>query len=421
VEPFITLAISLGLGLVIGLQRERTEAHFGGIRTFPLISILGTLCGMLADRFGAWPIGAGLLAMVGTLAVANWLKAPEKDSEHGQTTEIAALVTFVLGAYLPSGDRSLAAVACGLVVILLHLKEPMPRFVRKMGPKDMTALRQFVVVSLIILPLLPDRAFGPWQVLNPFDIWRMVVLIIGLSLVGYIIYKFVGRSASALMGGLLGGLISSTATTVSYARRAKAAPAAHPLAVVAILIASGVAYLRVLIEVGLFAPSHLGPLLPPLAAALVWVSLIAGAAFLFFRGDGGELPEPGNPAELKTALIFGLIYALVTLAVAAVQRYLGAGALYGVAIISGLTDMDAITLSLARLTESNQLEPSSAWRLILAASLSNFVFKGAVGALLGGGRFGLRLVPFFAVAVLGGVLLIVLWPATPAPTGAVSQ
>ena len=410
-EPFITLGISLGLGLLIGLQRERTEARFGGIRTFPLISLFGTFCGMIAEKFGAWPIGAGLVAIFGMLAIANWLSARQEDSEHGQTTEITALLTFAIGAYLPLGDRALAAVAAGLVVVLLHLKEPMHTFVRKMGPKDMTALMQFVVVSLIILPLLPNRTFGPLKVLNPFDIWRMVVLIIGLSLTGYIIYKFIGRTASAVVGGILGGLISSTATTVSYARRARTVPAAHALAVVVVLIASAVSYFRVIIEVSLFAPSHLGRMLPPLIAALVWVSVVAAVAFVLFRGEGEEMPEPGNPAELKTALIFGVLYAFITLAVTAARQYFGEGALYGVAIISGLTDMDAITLSLARMAESNHLEPANAWRLVLAASLSNFVFKGAIAAFLGGWRFGLRLAPFFAVAFAGGLLLIWLWPA----------
>ena len=409
-EPFITLGISLGLGLLIGLQRERTEARFGGIRTFPLISLFGTFCGMLGEAYGAWPVAAGIVAIFGTLAIANWLTAQREESEHGQTTEIAALLTFAIGAYLPRGERPVAMAAAGLAVILLHLKEPMHVFVRKMGPKDIAGIMQFVVISLIILPLLPNRAYGPLQVLNPFDIWRMIVLIVGLSLTGYIIYKLVGGTASVVLGGILGGLISSTATTVSYARRAKAVPAAHALAVTVILIASAVSYLRVIIEVSLIAPSKLGALLPPLTIALVWASVTAAVALLFFRGAGEKMPEPGNPAELKGAVIFGIIYAVITFAVAAVKQYFGSAGLYGVAIISGLTDMDAITLSLSRMVEGNQLDPHNAWRLILAASLANFVFKGIVGALLGGWRFGLRLAPFFGVTLLGGLVLILFWP-----------
>jgi uncharacterized membrane protein (DUF4010 family) len=404
------MGISLGIGLLIGLQRERTEGRFGGIRTFPLISLFGTFCGMLGEVHGAWPIAAGIVAIFGTLAIANWLSAQREESEHGQTTEIAALLTFAIGAYLPSGDRALALVAAGLIVILLHLKEPMHFFVRKMGPKDIAGIMQLVVISLIILPLVPNRPFGPLKVLNPFDIWRMVVLIVGLSLTGYIIYKLVGRTASTVLGGILGGLISSTATTVSYARRAKEDSKAYTLAVAVILIASAVSYFRVLLEVFLIAPSNLRALLPPLTTALVWTSAVAAVAFLFFRGGHEEMPEPANPAELKSALVFGILYALVTLAVAMVKQRFDPSALYIVAILSGLTDMDAITLSLSRMVEANQLDPQNAWRLILAASLSNFVFKGIAATFLGGWRFGLRLAPFFAMALLGGIAVILLWP-----------
>jgi len=111
VQPFVTLGISLGLGLLIGLQRERTESRFGGIRTFPLISLFGTFCGMFALDYGAWPIAAGVIVIFGTLVIANRLAAHREESEHGQTTEIAALLTFAIGAYLPAGDRALAAVA----------------------------------------------------------------------------------------------------------------------------------------------------------------------------------------------------------------------------------------------------------------------------------------------------------------------
>ncbi len=409
-ESFIILAVSLGLGLIIGLQRQRTEDRFGGIRTFPLISLFGTFCGMLAVPYGAWPIAAGIIAIFGTLAISNWLSARRTKSEHGQTTEVTALLTFAIGAYLPSGERSLAAVATGLVVILLHLKEPMHVFVRKMGPKDVSGIMTFVVISLIILPLLPNRPFGPFQVLNPFDIWRMIVLIVGLSLTGYIVYKIVHRTASALLGGLLGGLISSTATTVSYARRAREAPAARRLAVAVIMVASAISYLRVIVEVSLIAPSHLGGMLLPLMVALLWSGIIAGVAFFFFRGERQEMPPPANPAELKSALIFGLLYALVTLAVAAARRYLDSTGLYLVAIISGLTDMDAITLSVARMVEGKTLEADSAWRLILAASLSNAVFKGIVASVLGGVKLALRLAPYFGAVLVGGLILIWLWP-----------
>jgi uncharacterized membrane protein (DUF4010 family) len=412
VKPYFTLGIALGLGLLIGLQRERSESRFGGIRTFPLISLFGAFCGMLAHGYSGWPIAAGILAVVTMLALANWFSHGDGQNDRGQTTEVAALLTFAIGAYLPHGDPSLAGLAAGLTVILLHLKEPMHTFVQKMGPKDMTGLMQFVVVSLIILPLLPNRTFGPFNVLNPYDIWRMVVLIVALSLTGYVIYKVIGGTASTLIGGLLGGLISSTATTVSYARHAKDSPTAQGLAITVILIASAVSYYRIIVEVSLIARSKTAALLPPLIACALWVSAVAAVAFFILRKESEKMPEPDNPAELKSAIVFGVIYGLISFAAAAVKHYFGNSALYGVAIVSGLTDMDAITLSLSRMAEADALEPANAWRLILAASVSNFVFKGVTASFLAGGRFGLKLAPFFAAAVAGGFVVIWLWPSS---------
>lgn len=409
-EPFVTLGLSLGLGLLIGLQRERTDSQLGGIRTFPLISMLGTVCGMIAFAHGVWVLVAGFLATFGVLAISNFLQAQRSESETGQTTEVAALLTFALGAYLVQGDYAFALAAGGIIVLLLHAKQPMHDFVRTIGSKDMASIMQFVVISLIILPVLPDRNYGPFAVLNPFDIWRMVVLIVGISLAGYIAYKLLGSRVGTWLGGVLGGMISSTATTVSYSRRAKGAPAAHKLAVVAILIASAMAYVRVILELGVVARSNFGALVPPVAAMLLWISLIAGAGLLLHREKSAEIPPPDNPAELKGALFFGMIYAVVLVAVEAAKQYLGSKGLYAVALISGLTDMDAITLSLSRMVEGGELAPTLGWRLILVASLANLLFKWLAASFLGGWKFGIRLGMFFTIAAGGGLAIVLLWP-----------
>lgn len=409
-EPFVTLGISLGLGMLIGLQRERTERQLGGIRTFPLISLLGTFCGMLAVSHGAWILAAGFLVTFGVLAISNFLQAGKPEIETGQTTEVAALLTYAIGAYLVEGNRAAAIAGGGVVVLLLHAKEPMHSFVEKMGRKDIEAIMQFVVISLIILPLLPDRNYGPFKVLNPFDIWRMVALIVGISLAGYVVYKLLGSRAGTLLGGVLGGMISSTATTVSYARRAKDSVKAHKLAVTAILIASAIAYVRVIVEVTVVAPRSAGALVLPFAAVLVWVALVAAASYLFHREKTEEIPPSENPAELKSAVIFGLIYAVVLVAVASAKHYFGSAGLYGVALISGLTDMDAITLSISRMVEAGTIGASAGWKLIMIASLANLVFKGVAAGVLGGWRFGVRLGGFFAVIAAGAILLIWLWP-----------
>jgi len=410
-RDFLPLGISLGLGLLIGLQRERTDSHLGGIRTFPLISLLGTVCAMLANRFGWAPLLGGFIGVAGTLVVANYLRSrSDPASEVGQTTEVAALLTFALGAYVVNGDWSIAFVAAGIIVILLHLKAPMHGFVRAMGERDMKAVMQFVVITLIVLPLLPNRAYGPYKVLNPHDIWRMVVLIVAISLSGYVAYKVLGQRAGTFLGGILGGLISSTATTVSYSRRCREAPDIYPLAMFVIIIASAVAYARVLIEIAAVAPSHVNTMGLPLGAMLAWMLVIAVALFFHARGREAKVPEPSNPAELKSALLFGALYALVIFAVGAAKQHLGEGALYGIAIVSGLTDMDAITLSIARMVDQNRIDPANGWHLILTASLSNLAFKAGVGVFLGGWRFGVRLLLASGAGIAGGLLLLFLWP-----------
>lgn len=410
VDPFLTLGISLGLGLLIGLQRERTENRLGGIRTFPLISLFGTFCGWLAARHGGWIVGVGLASALGIMLVSRFQRSRGEEAEPGQTTEVAALLTFALGAYLPGGSPSVAAVAAGVLIVLLHLKEPMHYFVEKMGRRDMTGLVQFVVITLIIFPLLPDSEYGPFAVLNPSDIWRMVVLIVGISLAGYVLYKTIGERAGTFLGGVLGGIISSTAATVSFARRTKCAPESAPMAAIAIGLASAMAYVRVAVELGVIARSHFPQMILPFTAMAVWSFGLAGATFWLSRQAGEDLPAPTNPADLKSALAFGAIYAVVLVAVAGVKQQFGSAALYGVAVISGLPNMDAITLSISRLVEAQRLEAGEGWRLILVASLSNLVFKAVVAGALGGRRLAERVGLLLGLILAGGLAVLWMWP-----------
>jgi uncharacterized membrane protein (DUF4010 family) len=411
-DVFVTLGISLGVGLLIGLQRERVEAGVGGIRTFPLISLFGTLCGLLAAKLGWGVLLAGFLSVIGVLVISNLAKLRGENPDPGQTTEVAVLLTFAIGAYLVEGSRAVAFVVAGITVVLLYLKQPMHQVVGKMGEHDVAAVMKFVVISLIVWPLLPNRAFGPYQVLNPYDIWRMVVLIVALSLTGYVAYKIWGQRAGTFLAGILGGLISSTATTVSYARRSKHAPQAQKLTAFVILTASVVAYVRVLVEIAVVAGGSFNRMAGPLIAMAAWMAAISAIAFWIFRGGTEELPELSNPAELKSALIFAAIYAAIIFAVGGAKERLGSGALYGIAIISGLTDMDAITLSIARMVEQDRINTDNGWHLILVASLANLVFKAGVGTFLGGWRFGLRLLVLFGIGLLGGIAILFLWPYT---------
>jgi uncharacterized membrane protein (DUF4010 family) len=369
------LAVSFGLGLLLGLQRERTESSIGGIRTFPLIALFGTVCALLGKTFGGWLVAAGLLALVAIVVYSNFAKMKSGDIDPGMTTEVAALLLYGLGAYVVIGSMIVAVVVGGAMAVLLHFKKPLHALAGAIGERDMRAIMQFVLLSLVILPVLPHQDFGPYGVWNPFQIWLMVVLIVGISLTGYIAYKFLGAQRGTLLAGVLGGLISSTATTVSYARRTMENTKIVNLAAVVIMIASCISLGRVLIEMAVVAPVAFASMAPPVAAILAVSIIIAVAMFVRQPSRDAQMPEQKNPAELKTAFIFAAIYAIVLVAVAVAKEHFGSAGFYAVAIVSGLTDMDAITLSLARLVESGRTDPSTGWRAILIAAMSNLVFK----------------------------------------------
>jgi uncharacterized membrane protein (DUF4010 family) len=308
------------------------------------------------------------------------------------------------------GSMTVAVVLTGVIALLLHLREPLHQFAGRMGEKDVRAIMQLVLIALVILPILPDRTFGPYGVLNPYQSWWMVVLIVSLSLLGYVAYKLFGGSAGAALSGVLGGLISSTATTVSYARRSREDPEASRLAALVVMIASAVVFARLLVEIGAVARGSFLALAPPIAAMLGLALVLSAASWLLSRKGEADPPEQENPAELKSAVLFGLLYAGVLLAVAFARDRFGTAGLYTVAGLSGLTDMDAITLSTSRLVEGGRLAPNDGWRAILIAAMANLAFKTGIVAALGSPRLLWRVAVLFGAMVAGGVLLLWLWP-----------
>lgn len=410
-SAFQTLGISLGLGLLVGTQRERVEAPLAGVRTFALITLFGTLSGMLASVLGAWVVAAGLLGVAATVAIGNLLLPKDSRIHSGITTEIAILLMYGLGAYLVFGHRSVAVVLGAGVAVLLHAKPVMHGFVKRLGETDMRAMMQFVLISLVILPALPDRAFGPYGVLNPREIWWMVVLVVGISLVGYIALKLYGQRAGLVLAGLIGGLVSSTATTVSFARRTSTADGHLAASTVAIILASTVVYARVLLEVLVAAPRSFIAVAPPVAIMLLVSILASVVVWSRTRRGKTELPVQENPTELRSAMVFGVLYAVVLLAVAVARHYLGDRGVYVAAGISGLTDMDAITLSTSRLSARGMLPGTVVWRSIVIAILANLAFKAIVVWVLGGPALGRRIAVVFAIQMAAGLALLGGWPS----------
>jgi uncharacterized membrane protein (DUF4010 family) len=409
-EPFLQLAVAFGLGLLVGLQRERMQSPVAGIRTFALITVLGTVAAQLGRAFGGWVVAVGLAAVAVLVIAGNLARLPKGEADPGQTTEFTALVMYGVGALVVLGPMAVPVVLGGSVALILQFKEELHRFAGRLGEEDLRAIMQFVLVALVILPVLPDRAFGPYSVLNPYQIWWMVVLIVGLSLAGYVAYKLFGAGAGAALSGVLGGMISSTATTVTYARRTREEPDLCRLAALVVMIASSVVYARLLVEIAAVAPRSFLALAPPIGVLLGLSIVLSVAAWLIGR-DGEPVHSPqGNPAQLKSALAFGVLYGLVLLAVAFARSRFGTAGLYAVAGLSGLTDMDAITLSTARLVDGGAVAAGDGWRAILLASFTNLVFKAGVVAVLGTWRLFGRIAILFGLALAGGAAVWWLWP-----------
>ncbi|MCW8797281.1 MAG: MgtC/SapB family protein [Chlorobium sp.] len=408
------LGISLGLGLLVGLQREWSKAEGAGIRTYPMITVFGTVCAMLAERYGGGILLGGVIALGAMMVVMKvTMNINLQASEHphtGPTTGIAALLMYAVGAMLAMGNIVPAMAIGGGVALLLQWKQPLHGFVKRIGKDDMQAIFRLVLLALVVLPVLPDRNYGPYGVLNPSHIWMMVVLIVGISVGSYLVSRFMGAKAGSLLGGFLGGLISSTATTISYARRSKTTPGTSSLAAMVIMIASSIVFVRVTVEIAVVAPGVLPFILPQFTVMFIVMALISAVAWFSARGSGKELPEAEDPSDLGAAVAFGALYALVLVAVAAAKEYFGDQGLYVVAALSGLTDMDAITLSTARLIEDDRIGADIGWRMMMLGALSNILFKAGAVAVLGERKLFASIALLFGLSLAGGAALLWLWP-----------
>lgn len=397
--------LALALGLLIGLQREAAKSHSAGIRTFTLITLLGAA----AATLGIWQTCAAFIAVAAILVVG--ILQPERRDSTGLTTEIACLLSFMIGALLVSQKLIVALLLAGSCLVLLQTKKPLHSFSSKLNKDDLYAIARLSLLALIILPLLPNESIGPYHAVNPFKIWLMVVLIVGISLAAYFASKFFGDRKGAITAGILGGLISSTATTVSFSRQAKESHThSKKIIVLVLMIASTIVFGRVLFEIALVAISHWTQLALPLIIMMAWMGTIS---LFLLRGIDADTPHEQRstpPSDLKVAVIFGLLYAAVLYALAAAHDHFGSSGVYVVAAISGLTDMDAITLSSAQMVASGTIDASTGWRSILIGGMANLIFKAGIAAALGPRTLLKPLSLAFAASIAGGALILFLWP-----------
>jgi uncharacterized membrane protein (DUF4010 family) len=393
---------SLAIGLLIGLERERSPVAKAGLRTFTLTALTGTLVAMLASQADSpWVLAVGFL-IVASIIISAYLNGPEIE-DPGTTTEAALVFCFGLGAMVWYGETTLAVMLAIATTVLLHYKPELQSLSKSLSRRDLESILQFAVLSFVILPVLPNRDMGPYGALNPYQIWLMVVLISGLSLAGYAALRIIGQRYGAPLLGVFGGLASSTATTLVYARHGKESAGMARLSAVIIMIASLVVLVRLAVLCGVVSPRVMPLLLPVLAGGLL---LGGGVTLWLWRNINrdGELPMPKvtNPTEIRVSLTFGAIYAVVLVAAAWLSYYAGSGGLYGLALVSGLTDVDAITLSSLRLFELGKIDAQQVVSAIVIAYVSNMAFKLGLVAVVGGMALARLCMPTM-IAILGGL------------------
>jgi len=378
---------ALALGVLLGLERERTktQASFAGVRTFGLLALAGGVAAFLDAPMGRPWLGLAVFGAAAALVVVSYAVTAQR-GELGITTEVSALLAFLLGFMCVSGHVLHAA---GLAVAsgaTLALKEWLHRLAGRIESADVEATLKFAIVSIIILPLVPDQSYGPapLDVINPYKIWLMVVLISGLNFASYLLVKIVGTEHGIGLTGLLGGLVSSTAVTLGFSQRSRQEPShAAPLAL-GILVAWTVMFFRVVLLVAAVDPG-IAPRIG-LAMAAFGVPSLAICWFLWRRERSTERASVSageNPFELGEAIRFGLLFGVITFVAKAAQVYLGDAGLYLAGAIAGLTDVDAIALSMSQLALADAANAEPASRTIVIAVASNTLFKAGMVAFLG--------------------------------------
>ena len=411
-ESWWRFGFSLLIGALIGLEREffqqkEESPDFAGIRTFSLITLLGSVSTFLAQEVGIIFAAFALAGLILMIAISYRQTLIRSQTETGITTEIAAILTFLFGV-LVMGNHALVAIALAVITsLLLALKGRLHGIIRNMSSEDIHVTFQFALVAAVILPLLPNRTIDSLGLLNPFQIWLMVVFISGIGFSGYVLMKILGPSQGINLMGILGGLASSTATTISFSSASREYPKMAPYYARAVVLASSVMFPRVLFLILIIHPPLAQKVLFPIT-----MMLLTGLIYIFAIHKGNQnnktevhqLLTVTNPLKLSTAVKFGLLFALVFIVVEYSQSLIGASGVYLVSFLAGLTDVDAITLSLSRLTGNNQLSADVAGISVIIAALMNTVSKGVIIYFSGSPQMRKPVIIAFILIVLAGLI-----------------
>ncbi len=415
VGHILSLGAAVAIGLLIGTERgwKSREAREGeriaGLRTFGLIGFLGGAGGLLGVYLDPILLGFVFLGF-SAAAIAAYLRRQQYTDDISITGLVAALLTFVLGAIATLGHASVAASAAVVAALLLRLKTVLHGWLKRLEPRELDAALLFLLISVVMLPVLPDEGYGPWQALNPYEIWWMVVLIAGISFIGYFAMKIAGTDQGAIITALAAGMVSSTALTVQFARLARQMPGKENVLAAGILVACGIMFPRVLLVAGIIYPALISQLLLPV---MVMSGIVFAPVLLLWwrvsRQPNQEQPAAllQNPMELKSALLFGALLALVVVLGKGLKEWFGDTGVYLLAAVSGITDVDAVNLTLSRMAATEDIVPALAAVGILIAATSNSLVKALLALSIGGPAVGLRV--FFPLLFAGLAGLALVW------------
>lgn len=407
-EMMIRMLAALAVGLLIGIERgwsgrqEEEGDRVGGIRTFSLIGFLGGITAILTELVGPWLLGVTFVA-VAAMAIVSYLVEARRTADIGSTSAFTQMLTFALGAWAAFGYEMFAIGATVLVVTLLGLKPVLHKWLRGIETVEIYAGIKLLLISIVLLPLLPNQGYGPWEAINPRWIWWMVVLISGISFVGYLAIKYAGNRVGTLLTALTGGLASSTAVTLNMANLAQE-QGVRMIFMTGVMIASSIMFIRITVEVLIVNHLLFASLWPPLL--VMFLGMVGGAWWLWNRrvlSDQEPRLQLSNPFKLAMALKFGLFLGLILFLSAAMQEWFGDRGIYILAVVSGLMDVDAITLSLSRLSIDDIREEVAVLGIMLAA-VTNTLVKGLMFAFFAGWRKSLPLLGLMLSASVLGLL-----------------
>ncbi len=409
-EPAGTVAlfVALGVGALIGLERQQSESagSFAGVRTFPLIALLGALTQLFFPSLLPLVLGVVLV-----LVVVAYVGKILLEGDVGMTTAVAAVLTFVYGAMTGHSEEGLTlAVVLGTVTAaMLAVKDPMHDLAGRIGQEELRAALKFLIIALVVLPLLPDRELDVLLGLNPRFVWLMVVFVSGLTFLGYVLTKILGPARGIGLTGLLGGFVSSTATAMAMAEHAKRTPELSPICAFATAVASIAMFPRVLILIAVVNPGLVAPLAVPLVGMTVVGGLLSLALLVRIRSDRAPSVDLDNPFRVRPALVFGLLFAAVLLGVDVLNSLFGEAGVYVTALLSGTVDANAITLSLGKFALDGHIEGAVAVTGIVLALVTNTVVKVGIVWSLGTRRLGTAVAGVLGTTSIVGVALVLLF------------